>query len=142
MRNPVFRRRCIISTGKSLLPPGFFDASECADGNMSNVPEETICLSLENAVVTDEGISQLPHLAKLRCIDLEATRITDKSMEKIVTFTCLEEVWIEDTEITDKGFKKLAELPNLKYVSFWDTKISDGAFEYLMERLPSLKSEG
>ena len=67
--------------------PGFFDASECADGDMSNVPEETICLSLESAVVTDEGISQLPHLAKLRCIDLDSTRITDKSMQKIVTFT-------------------------------------------------------
>jgi len=122
--------------------PGFFDASEFADGEMWSIPKDTICLSLENAMVTDAGISQLPHLSKLRCIDLDSTRITNSSMDKISTFTSLEEVWIEDTKISDEGFKKLAKLPNLKYISFCYTEISDEAFNYVMERLPNLKSEG
>jgi len=66
--------------------PGFFDAGEFSDGEMSSVPEETIYLSLENAIVIDEDISQRPHLSKLRCIDLDSTRITDKSIEKISPF--------------------------------------------------------
>jgi hypothetical protein len=121
---------------------GYFDASELADYELSRVPEETICLSLENSMVTDEGIGRLPNLSKLRCIDLDSTQITDRSMDVISTFKTLEEIWIEDTKVSDAGFKKLALLPNLKYVSFWDTEISDEAFDYVMGRLPDLKSEG
>jgi hypothetical protein len=121
---------------------GYYDASDLSDCDLSNIPEDTVCLSLENTKITDEGILHLPRLNMLRCIDLDSTRITDRSMEVISTFQTLEEVWIEDTKITDNGFKKLALLPRLKYVSFWDTEISDEAFDYVMKRLPNLESEG
>ncbi len=121
---------------------GYFDATGFSDHDLSGVPEDTICLSLENAEITDEGIFRLPNLKNLRCIDLDSTQITDRAMDVISNFTELEEVWIEDTKITDSGFKKLAMLPKLKYVSFWDTEISDEAFDYVMERLPGLKSAG
>jgi hypothetical protein len=119
-----------------------FQDSELTDDDLSNVPEDTVFLDLDNAKITDEGIFRLPHLKSLRCIDLDSTQITDKSMEVISTFEALEEVWIENTKITDKGFKKLTLLPNLRYVSFWDTKISDVAFNYVMERCPNLEFEG
>ena len=121
---------------------GYYDASELSDDDLSGVPEDTVCLSLENAQITDEGILHLPKLNMLRCIDLDSTKITDRSMGVISQFHALEEIWIEDTKITDEGFKKLALLPSLKYVSFWDTEISDDAFNYVMERLPNLESEG
>ncbi|WP_018417408.1 hypothetical protein [Teredinibacter turnerae] len=121
---------------------GYFDASGFDDSELSLVPEDTVCLSLENASITDAGISSLPRLKELRCIDLDSTKITDESMDVITSFTSLEEIWIEDVGITSKGFKKLALLPNLKYVSFWGTEISDDAYDYVMEKLPNLKSEG
>jgi hypothetical protein len=121
---------------------GYFDASELSDDDLSSIPENTVCLSLENAKITDGGIFHLPKLNMIRCIDLDSTLITDRSMDVISTFQTLEEIWIEDTKITDNGFKKLSLLPRLKYVSFWDTEISDEAFDYVIARLPNLKSEG
>ena len=122
--------------------PGFIDGSEFNDDEMYDVPEDTVCLSLENANVTDIGVSRLPKLNSLRCIDLDSTSITDASMDRISTFKSLEEVWIEDTKITDVGFKKLVLLPKLRYVSFLNTEISDEAFNYVIERVPNLKYEG
>ena len=121
---------------------GYFDASELDDCDLSKIPNDVISLSLENAQITDIGISSLPFLSKVRCIDLDSTLITDKSMEIITQFKTLEELWIEDLKITDYGFKLLALLPNLKYVSFWDTEVSDEAYNYVKNKLPDLKSEG
>ena len=121
---------------------GYFDGSSLKDQDLSSVPNDTICLSLENAEITDDGIFNLHKLNSLRCIDLDSTSITDKSMDAISSFKTLEEIWIEDTKLTDSGFKKLALLPKLKYVSFWDTNISDEAYNYVIEKLPGLESEG
>jgi len=121
---------------------GFFDASALKDHELSSVSNNTISLSLENAEITDTGISNLPEFKKIRCIDLDSTLITDKSMDVITSFKSLEEVWIEDTKLTDLGFKKLALLPKLKYISFLNTNISDEAYNYVIQRLPNLESEG
>ena len=122
--------------------PGFFDGTCLSDSELASVPMDTVCLSLENASITDNGIANLPKLEQLRCIDLDSTKITDLSMEIISSYKNLEEIWIEDTQITDVGFKKLALLKRLKYVSFWDTDISDNAYNYVVNKLPNLKSEG
>lgn len=122
--------------------PGYFDASGFSDRDMALVPSGTVCLSLENASVTDQGISKLPKLAKLRCIDLDCTGITDQSMDVITRIRSLEEVWIEGTRVTDVGFRKLTLLPKLKYVSFWDCEVSENAVLYVKCLLPNLKLEG
>ncbi|KZN57975.1 hypothetical protein N473_26485 [Pseudoalteromonas luteoviolacea CPMOR-1] len=121
---------------------GYFDATQLEDCDLSKVPSDVVSLSLENAPITDDGISNLPFLFKVRCIDLDSTLITDKSLEIISQFKTLEELWIEDLKITDKGFKLLALLPNLKYVSLWDTEVSDDAYNYVKAKLTNLKSEG
>lgn len=122
--------------------PGYFDASDLSDRDINLVPEDTVCLSLENEDVTDQGIANLPELASLRCIDLDSTEITDKAMKIICRTSSLEEVWIEGTGITDVGFKILALLPELKFVSFWDSRISEDAIRYVKDFLPGLKLEG
>lgn len=122
--------------------PGFINASSFKDEDLSSIPEDAVCISFENAEITDEGILGLPELNKLRCIDLDATQITDKAMEIISQISSLEEIWIEGTKITDEGFKKLALLPHLSFVSFWDTDISKEAFNYVIKRLPNLKFGG
>ena len=121
---------------------GYFDASSLEDEELNQVPEDTICLSLENSKITDVGIMLLPKLRKLKCIDLDSTLITDDGLKKICEFKSLEEVWIEDTSITDRGFKLLSSLPNLKYVSFWGVTVSDEAFNHVIAALPELKYEG
>ncbi|AOT08712.1 hypothetical protein [Pseudoalteromonas luteoviolacea] len=121
---------------------GYFDATQLEDNELSKVPSNVVSLSLENAPITDKGISNLPFLSNVRCIDLDSTFITDKSLEIISQFKNLEELWIEDFNITDSGFKLLALLPNLKYISFLDTEISDDAYDYVKDKLPNLKSEG
>ena len=122
--------------------PGFFDATGFCDRDLISVPEDTVCLSLENANISDEGISNLPTMTKLRCIDLDSTGITDRSMEVISRFGSLEEVWIEGARITDVGFKKFTLLPKLRYISFWDCQVSEDAVKYLEYVLPDLKLEG
>lgn len=121
---------------------GYFDATKFGDSDLLKVPNDVVSLSLENAAITDVGVSNLPFLYKVRCIDLDSTLITDKSMEVITQFKTLEELWIEDVKITDHGFKLLALLPKLKYVSLWDTEVSDEAYYYVKESLPNLTLEG
>ncbi|KZN39397.1 hypothetical protein N480_00780 [Pseudoalteromonas luteoviolacea S2607] len=121
---------------------GYFDAASLEDSDMPNVPSDVIFLNLENAAITDTGISNLPFLNKVRCLDLDSTLITDKAMKIITLFSTLEELWIEDVKVTDEGFKLLSQLPNLKYVSFLDTEISDEAYNYVKAKLPHLRAEG
>lgn len=121
---------------------GYFDASSFNDEELCRIPEDTVCLSLENARITDRGISILPSLKRLRCIDLDSTDITDQAMKVICKMSSLEEMWIEDTKITDDGFKMLALLSNLNYISIWDTGISEEAYNYLKSKLPDLQIVG
>ncbi|NVJ66766.1 MAG: hypothetical protein HWE16_09760 [Gammaproteobacteria bacterium] len=120
----------------------YLDATSWHDDDLSNVPIDTICLTLENAIITDKGIMSLPQLTMLKCIDLDSTKITDKSIDKLISFKRLEELWIEDTKITDDGFKKLTSLKNLRFISFLDTDISDDAYNYIKQHLPDTKLHG
>ena len=78
---------------------GFCDGSHFTDDSLSEVPTDTICLSLENASITDSGIERLKNCKSLKCIDLDGTKITDESLKTISEMKSVEELWLEQTSI-------------------------------------------
>ncbi|WP_303759322.1 hypothetical protein [Alcanivorax jadensis] len=120
--------------------PGHVDGSNFDDETLTDVPKNTVFLSLENADVSDLGIELLPDLPHLRCIDLDGTQVTDKGMKRIAAFRNLEEVWIEGTQVSDAGLSVLYPLTNLKFISVMDCEhISDEAIECLRAAVPGVE---
>lgn len=120
--------------------PGHVDGSNFNDENLTDVPKNTVFLSLENADVSDFGIELLPDLPDLRCIDLDGAQITDTGMKRIAAFRNLEEIWIEGTPVSDAGLRVLYPLSNLKFISTLDCEhISNEAIERLKAEVPGVE---
>jgi len=117
---------------------GYIDGTSFRDENLAKLNDNTLCLNLENASITDYGILQLPRLPNLRCIDLDGTQITDRGMIKLTEFQNLEELWIEQTAITDNGIRFLHDNKNLKFISIVDCIISEHAIARLEAAIPGI----
>jgi len=118
---------------------GYIDGSSFTDEDLSNIPDDTRFLSLENAQVTDEGIKNIANLKDLVCLDLDFTKVSDESMKIIGGISSLVELWIEDTVITDKGIEYLHNLSGLKFISILDTSITDEAVSKLVKKIPDVE---
>ncbi|HVX16289.1 MAG TPA: hypothetical protein VHC22_34200 [Pirellulales bacterium] len=119
------------------------------------------------SLVTDEGISHLAGLKKLKWIHIDNSCITDRSLEILSRLPALEtlalqsnyftdtglshlrgktqvrSLWVGQplagTGITDEGVAFLAELPNLEELDLQNTKITAKSLEHLRGRLTKLK---
>ena len=117
---------------------GFINGKAFSDAHLESLSENTVCLNLENAQVTDLGLQRLPSLIKLRCIDLDNTRITNLGMNELVRFPNLEELWIESTEVTDTGILALQGNEKLRFLSIVDCDVSDGSLDKLEAAIPGI----
>lgn len=117
---------------------GHLVAHSYEDKDLSNVPNNTRYLDLENSFITDIGIKSLPDLPKLVCIDLDSTKITDESLKILSRYLTLQEIWVEDTAITDKGISYLHCLKKLKFISILDCAITDKAVQKLIDAIPNV----
>ena len=121
--------------------PGFYDGSSLTDESLSDIPVDTICLSLENAEITDGGIKKLVGLTRLKCIDLDGTKITDESLNTISEIKSIEELWLEQTSITSRGLKYLSKLSNLKFVSLDYCEIPQEDLDLFYHENPILRNK-
>ncbi len=119
--------------------PGFCDGSSLTDDSLSEVPSDTICLSLENAPITDNGIKRLKNCENLKCIDLDGTKITDESLKTISEMKSVEELWLEQTSITSEGLKHLNKLPKLKFISLEYCEIPQAELDLFYHENPGLR---
>ena len=117
---------------------GFIDGSAFTDAHLESLSENTVCLNLENAAVTDLGLQRLPSLIGLRCIDLDNTRITNLGMNELARFPNLEELWIEATEVTDAGILALRGNEKLRFISIVDCNVSDTSLDKLEAAIPEI----
>lgn len=105
---------------------------------LSEVPPDTLCLTLENSTLDDTSLGLLPSLPSIRCLDLDSTNVTDLAAAFISRFSTLEELWIEDTGFTDSGILELVrKLPKLRYISAFDCDLTDE----LLDRVLSINPE-
>ena len=77
--------------------------------------------------VTDEGLSHLARLPRLRHLNLAGTGITDGGLEVVRRLPTLESIVLTGTRVTDAGMTNLAACENLQAVDLSWTRTGDGA---------------
>ena len=87
---------------------------------------------------TDDALTHLKELRKLRGLDLGYSEITDQGMQHIQPLSELRWIYLYGTNVTDDGLKCLHSLTNLETLVLADDNFSDRCLEHLAT-LPNLK---
>lgn len=117
------------------------------DANICRLSREAVDLEFLNLTethVTDEGVTYLQKMPRLKTLTLTRTRVTDASCTSLAQFTNLEALWLAGTSITDDGLRNLGNLTNLKWFGVSDTGVTDAGLESLenLRRLEYLDVRG
>ena len=81
--------------------------------------------------VSDDGLSHLARLPRLRHVNLAGTGITDRGLEVLRRLPALESIVLTGTRVTDAGMTNLAACEDLKAVDLSWTRTGDGAIRAL-----------
>jgi hypothetical protein len=81
--------------------------------------------------VTDDGLSHLARLPRLRHLNLAGTGITDRGLQVLRRLPTLESIVLTGTRVTDGGMTNLAACENLQAVDLSWTRTGDGAIRAL-----------
>ncbi len=86
-------------------------------------------LALYGAPITDEGLSHVASLTSLKTLGLNDTKITDEGLLHLKRLTNLESLLLGSTRITDAGLAHLKPLEGLRSLVVGDTQITDAGIE-------------
>jgi hypothetical protein len=158
LANPVFSAETsdtkavvteIEATGGALLPiaagvPGYrftalnaaskFDDSALA--TLTPLAAEIVSLDLARTQVTDEGLSSVASMSKLKELRLDNTATGDNGLEHVKELSNLEYLNLYGTKVTDEGVQKLAGLTRLKSLYLWQSAVTMDGVKKLHEKLP------
>ena len=95
-------------------------------------------LTLQDCMISDQGVSKLGAFRKLLSLNLAGTRITDEGLSQIDHLTQLSMLNIADTGVRGPGLRRLLRLSNLSYLDLSHLKVDDAALETLTG-LPNLQ---
>ena len=94
--------------------------------------EHITALDLDSSKgVTDDGLSHLARLPRLRHLNLAGTAITDRGLEVLRRLPSLESIVLSGTRVTDEGMQNLAACEELQAVDLTWTNTGDGAIRAL-----------
>lgn len=97
---------------------------------------EAIVLQMANPDVTDDTLSLLANMSRLRELDLNESSITDAGLAKLAKLPSLERLRLRGTKITDSGFRQhLMNSPTLKELDLRKTEVA-------VETVEEWKSQG
>lgn len=88
---------------------------------------------------TDEHVSLLNGLPKLRSFQAEGSLLTDDGISQITNIKTIQHLNVSGSRLTDKGSVYFQKMPNLKVLQLWQTSITDESIENLA-KLKNLKS--
>jgi hypothetical protein len=88
-------------------------------------------LRLEEAAITDEGMSRLPRLPNVSYLDMRKTKITDVALKHLQRLPNLARLYLDETQIADAGLVDLQELRHLTVLTLGKTHVSDAGLVYL-----------
>ncbi len=99
--------------------------------------EKVTSLNLNNTIMLDEGLKELPELRKLRYLRLFGTLITDAGLKELTKRQQLTAIDLGLTQITDAGLKELPKLEKLRSLNLNDTKVTKAGVAELKKALPN-----
>lgn len=74
-----------------------------------NLHSLTILEIGENKGITDEGLSHLQNLDRLKTLYLSGTSVTDEGISALQHLSTLKDLWLERTRVTQAGVSKLKQ---------------------------------
>jgi Leucine Rich repeat len=89
--------------------------------------------------VTDDDLSNVRDVPRLRTLAINGTDVTDRGIARIAAIRSLEVVSLENTVVTDACISDLVQLQNLRELNVRGTKLSDNGVEQLKRQLPNAK---
>ncbi len=94
------------------------------------------CLDLGKTRISDDGLTSLSDLRRLRILNLSDTQVSDVALEKLSQFPALEELSLDHCgQITDQGIRRLLDVTHLKWLTIpGSPQISNETQELLSQR--------
>ncbi|MDP7052545.1 MAG: hypothetical protein QF600_11505 [Verrucomicrobiota bacterium] len=96
--------------------------------------EKVTSLNLNNTIMLDEGLKELP---KLRYLRLFGTLISDAGLKELTKRQQLTAIDLGLTQISDAGLKELPKLKKLRSLNLNDTKVTKAGVAELKKALPN-----
>jgi hypothetical protein len=109
-----------------------------------DLTENVIEVRLVGAQAGEDGLKNLPGLARLRQLYLDSTQVTDASLERLEGLRRLQTLFLMNTRITDAGLERLKGLTELRTLHLQDTQVTDTGLAHLdgLAQLQWLNLEG
>lgn len=108
---------------------------ELTEGDLAKVTS----LNLNNTMMMDKGLKEIPELKKLGNLRLFGTQITDAGLKELVKRQQLTALDLGSTHITDAGLKEFPKLKMLRSLNLNDTKVTRMGVARLQELFPNCK---
>lgn len=119
----------------------FLNDRELDRGLKENLGQMTwiqgLCLVRTN--MTDEDLSRLTRLKKLRTLSLTETQITDAGLRHLGSLESLQDLSISGTQVTDAGLLHLTKLTSLRSLEVSYTHITEKGLIELKKSLPEFQ---
>ncbi|HVX15347.1 MAG TPA: hypothetical protein VHC22_29425 [Pirellulales bacterium] len=94
---------------------------------------------LDTMRITDDVLTHLEPLRKLRRLPLNYTRITDAGLVHLQGLTKLRWLWLDNTQVTDAGLVHLQALTSLTNLSLYRTQATEDGVARLQKTLPKCR---
>jgi uncharacterized membrane protein len=131
-----------ISAENNHLNVSFVNAKNITASHVQSLlklKEQIVQLSLSYSNISDEHLTALIALQKLRSLDLRHTKITDASAESIGRLKELRVLNLMNTRISDRGVRQLHELENLQKLFVYETDVTAAGVTMLKIDLPKVE---
>ena len=114
----------------------FYTAALQAEAHAPKGPHTTRSSTYRSSKVSDEGLSHVKGLPRLKVLTLRSTAITDDALEHLKDLPQIQTLDLSQTKITDAGLKHLEGLPTqLQRLKLGWNGISDAGVEHLQKLL-------
>jgi hypothetical protein len=127
-----FAQREFEPTGADAVRPRWYQAL-LGDDFMNPVS----IVRLAGTDASDEVLTAVGNLSRVRMLDLRDTRITDNGLQHLRSLRAVEVLVLTGTAVSDRGLEHLAGMRELKVLCLEETKVTDGGLLQL-KRFPAL----
>lgn len=115
------------------LDISFTPVNDAGLAQLRNFKQLEVLLLNSNKNITDEGLSNLAGLNKVRMLGLSDMNISDQGLANIRGMSGLKILFLNSARLTDSGLDALRSFPDMEILYLNRTKVSDKCFTVLQD---------
>ncbi len=133
---PVARGSHLLLIDFSAVAPTIDDAAVAA--LLTPIKEHVADLNLSRTQISDEALTFIAGLPKLRRLNLSSTAVTEHGLGALANHSVLAELILTQTKLTDSAFDTLVAMPALTNLYLWKSGITPETIGELRAELPKV----